>query len=730
MTSLKFWGFVIGMGERKQKAIKILWSCLIGLISSAVIISISQIKIFGEWEAKTYDFRMQLALKSRPTPKNVVMFYVDEPSLTQMKTQGLGWPWPRELYPMALDFCRRGGAKAVVFDLFFSEASVYGVDDDLTFAQGLKEGPPSYFVLFLSKNDEEDDDPRTETVLVKSEIKVLPAFAPKMEAPAKSFMSLPVLPLPDVAHGFGNAALSPDSDGVYRDIELISSISLNRVKVQDKNTTHFIPSLGLKVAADVAKVNNIEWEDTGTINFGNDKIPLDNNGRMLINYYGDADTFPNYPLARVYSSAMAVAEGRQPELYPSIVKDKIVIIGVAAPGLYDLKPTPISRTYPGPEVHATIIENILTGDFIKPAGATTTYLVTIVCGLLAALAVAVASQFWTIGLLGILLVAIPAIVSGMLFRSNYYIPLVAPLLAILSSSFFVTIRNFLTEGRKKRAIRKAFGQYLSPHVVATISKNPEQLKLGGEVKELTLFFSDIADFTSISEQHDPSRLVKDLNKYFSLASSIIQTHEGTLDKYIGDAIMAFWGAPLSMEDHAMKAVLAAIEIQKQLKSESSFTTRIGIHTGLAVVGNIGSDVRFNYTAIGDTVNLASRLEGLNKKFGTSIVMSENTYRFAKKVAEARLIGRVRVKGRNEPVSIYEPLGPKGDFGKLGQKIVEGFDIAMDLYTQARFAEACQIFTTIHKKTNDKVSLYYKESCERYMQNPDGEFDGVTTFTSK
>ncbi|MFH0799276.1 MAG: adenylate/guanylate cyclase domain-containing protein [Pseudomonadota bacterium] len=694
-----------------------LWALAIGVGCAAIAIAISQTRLARSWELHTYDARMWLAQKSRPKPRDVVMFYVDEPSLRRMEGQGINWPWPRELYASAMNFCRLGGARAVLFDLFFSEDSVYGVGDDEAFASGVAKGPPSYFVAFLTKN-ETADDPRIPAVIRKGAVPLAQPY-PEWMRSSRSLASLPIEPLVEAATGFGNAQMPPDEDGVYRRIPLIEGIG-----------SEAMPSIPLKVASDIKQVRALSWPKKFSFMFGGQAIPLDGGGHMMLNYYGGADTFPAHSLADILVADAAVAAGKKPDIDPAIVKDKVVIIGVAAPGLYDLKPMPLSRVYPGPEIHATAIENILTSDFITPAHRTTTALIALFASLAAALGLAWMKRMWGIVLLLSLLAL--SLIGGacLLFWRSVWVPIVSPAGALALSAFAMSVRNFMTEGRKKREIRRAFGQYLSPHIVGQIAEHPESLSLGGAEQEITIFFSDIADFTSISEKITPAEIVEKLNGYFSGTTRIIQASGGTLDKYIGDAIMAFWGAPLPMADHAVRAATAAIDIQKWLAENSKFTTRIGIHTGPAVVGNIGSDIRFNYTAIGDAVNLSSRLEGLNKKFGTRIILSEPAWLQASASIRARRIGRVRVKGRAEPIGIYEPLGLAGEANPIDDSTIEEFARALGLFETSKFGEAGEIFGMLAAEKADAVSRSYKRLCAEYTRKaPDG-FDGAITFTTK
>jgi adenylate cyclase len=713
---------------------------LIAFFSSVVVVLISTIPLIETWELKTYDARLSLASKIfKKEPRDVVLFYVDEPSLKYFKDMGISWPWPRELYPMAMEFCRAGRARAVVFDLFFSEESVYGVKDDETFAQGVKQGPPAYFVLFTSKGEGEADA-RLSPVLSKGTIKIEGGPArrsglmrgaidrlderlagkefSKLLPEAKSLQSLPVPQLIDAARGFGNAQAQPDVDGVYR-----------RIRLVERFGDTVIPAISLKVVSDITG-EKVSWPAPFRFQLGDWKIPLDDKGQMMIRYYGPADTFPVYSLAEVLKSAQQIKEGRAPDLNPEIIKDKIVIIGVAAPGLYDLKPIPLARVYPGPEVHATIIQNLINHEAVVPLSPSTKFIFITAMAFIAVVGLAVIKSAW--GIL-ILIGGLTALFSGTSIALSFeriWVPMVGPLMALFFASLGMIVRNYLTEGRKKRLIKKAFSQYLSPHVVSEISNDPERIKLGGQERVLTVFFSDIADFTSISEKMTPAEIVTKLNGYLTALTGIILNHDGTLDKYIGDAVMAFWGAPLDISDHEVKAVLAAVEIQKKLTDFPNFVTRIGMHTGPVVVGNIGSEQRFNYTAIGDTVNLASRLEGLNKKFKTKIIISETTYNRARDVVAAREIGRVRVKGRAEPIGIFEPLGAKGEVAQDVLNACAIFSEGLSIFRSGDFKKACAIFERLTAGRKDPAAVYYKQLCEDYIQSPPQEFDGVITFETK
>ncbi len=700
-----------------QRARHAIWGTLIGLCSAAIFVVLLSAGLLDSLEFKTYDLRMKASHHAaRGSGENVTLLYVDEPSLTTMKDMGISWPWPRELYAGALQFAKRGGARAVLFDLFFSEDSSYGVADDAAFAKGIAEGPPVFFVFFASKNEGQVPPDESE-VVARARMPFggsPPAFLPE----AHSLMSVPIPAIAEHAAGFGNAQTQPDSDGIFRRIPL--AFRMNDLA---------LPQISLEVAGFVGDLGSIEWTSRSNLEIDGKRVPLDGSGNLMINYIGGVDAYPVYPLAQVLISNQQIAEGKKPDLDPSVLKDRVVIIGVAAPGLYDLKPTPLAHVYPGPEVHATVIDSLLRRSFITPLRLPAQILIVMAMALGAAAGLSQISRLSHIIALIAGIACAYAALAFALFWKGLWIPIAAPLAALVLSSFAVILRNYMTEGRRRRAIKHAFGQYLSPAVVSEISKDPDNVRMGGEEREITIFFSDIANFTTISETMTPTELVSRLCSYLTEVTSVITRREGTLDKYIGDAVMAFWGAPLPIADHAAHAVLSALDVQKALEAIPEFTTRIGIHTGRAVVGNVGSDLRFNYTAIGDTVNLASRLEGLNKKFGTRIIISETTFREAGDSVEARMIGRVRVKGRSEPIAVYEPLCAKGELGATAVEALAKFSAAMERFFAGDFVGACAAFKAI-SGGNDSVVAYYISLCDKYVAEPPEHFDGVITFSEK
>ncbi len=708
----------IGKGLRRHPARQALWGLLIGVVAASLFISLHGIGALRALEYKTYDWRMVATRKAPPASgENVALLYVDEPSLVTMKEMGISWPWPRELYAGALEFAKRGGARAVVFDLFFSEDSAYGLKDDESFARGIREGPPGYFVIFASNYETRDYPPIITDVIERSRVPfegAPPAFMPAV----RTLQSLPIPEIADTATGFGNAQEKPDVDGIYR-----------RVPLMVRHGGDVIPQIGFKVVSDLKGLSAIRWTKPGAIYMDDAKVPLDEEGNFIINYIGGVDSYPAYPLAKVLLANQQMKEGMKPDLDPEVLEGRVAIIGVAAPGLYDLKPMPLARVYPGPEIHATVIDTLMRGDFMRPIGTAAKTIIVFAMALTVSLGLSQMRRFLSIVLwLGGLSAAYVAAALWM-FTLDVWLPIIAPIGAIAVAAFTMILKSYMTEGRKKAAIKKAFGQYLSPAVVGEIAEDPDGIRMGGEEKEVTVFFSDIADFTTIAEKMGPTELVSELCRYLSGITEIITGREGTLDKYIGDSVMAFWGAPLMIPDHASQAVMAAIEIRKALVDFPVFRTRMGIHTGRAVIGNIGSDLRFNYTAIGDVVNIASRLEGLNKRFGTRIIISGSTFEGARGHVEARRIGRVRVKGRTEPLDIYQPLCPKGELPQAEVARIARFEEAMEMFMKADFNAARTAFGAI-AGDDDPVVAHYLAMCDRYAEKEMQGFDGVIAFSEK
>jgi len=369
---------------------------------------------------------------------------------------------------------------------------------------------------------------------------------------------------------------------------------------------------------------------------------------------------------------------------------------------------------------------------MKPAGAVAVIV-------LAALAVgilgAVVSGALKSALFFIVVPPLPVLAGFLLYIPGLWLPLVAVEIGVLLSLIGSNVLGYATEGKQRKFIKGAFSQYLSPTVIDQLIAQPDRLKLGGERRELTIFFSDIQGFTTISESLSPEELTHLLNDYLSEMTDIIQQEGGTIDKYEGDAIIAFWNAPVPYEDHPVRAVRAALRCQSRLAElRPGFTERcgreiymrIGLNSGPAVVGNMGSKTRFDYTMLGDAVNLAARLEGINKQFGTYTMISRSTRQGSGAAFPVRELSRVRVVGKNEPVTVYEPMVPE-EYERR-RDTLDVFARGIEAFYAGRFEEAKRSFAPIADV--DPAAAKYLEKIEDLLGNPPAEWDGVWTMTSK
>jgi adenylate cyclase len=461
-------------------------------------------------------------------------------------------------------------------------------------------------------------------------------------------------------------------------------------------------------------------------------IPTDDTGRVLVNYLGPARTFPHY-------SVTDIVNDRVP---PEKLRGKIVIVGATATGIYDLRVTPFSTIYPGVEIHATVIDNILHNNFLQQSWwiKFLDFVSIIALGLIMGMIIPRLKAVQGM-IVAILFTGAFFLVNVFLFsRYNMWLNLIYPVLTMLTVYLGITVYRYMTEEREKKKVRNAFQYYLTASVITEMLKDPTKLKLGGDKKQLTALFSDIRGFTTISEQLTPEELVHLLNEYLTAMTDIVFKYDGLLDKYMGDAIMAVFGAPLDQPDHALRACRTALEMLQTLqKLQAKWSAEgkpfmnigVGINTGDMVVGNMGSQMRFDYTVMGDSVNLASRLEGINKEYGTNIVISEFTYAIVKEELYCRELDAVRVKGKKLPVKIYELMSEKRDADSI-RNFVEPFEAGIALYKQALWDDAIATFQKVLEiRPDDPPAKLYLARCQELKADPPPQpWDGVFTMTRK
>ncbi|MBI5239855.1 MAG: adenylate/guanylate cyclase domain-containing protein [Elusimicrobia bacterium] len=438
-------------------------------------------------------------------------------------------------------------------------------------------------------------------------------------------------------------------------------------------------------------------------------------------------------------SALDLLDGQLSSAQRAALRGSLVLIGSTAVGYYDHYPNPFDPTAPGMEFHANSIDNVVHEDFLNA-----TPRLAMLCVLLA--------MIW----LPLLLLRFPPVtsngaVAGFLvfwFVFTYWTfcrgtrtEFVAPAVALVLSFLVLTVRRVLTEGAEKKFIKQTFGQFVSPDVVDKLVADPSQIKLGGEKREMTVLFLDIAHFTTISEKMKPEALIQFLNKYLSALSQVIHEHKGTVDKYIGDCIMAFWNAPLDDGDHRLNACLAAVECQQKMSELNKDldptlpevpAIRIGLNAGEMTVGLTGSEKKLAYTVIGDEVNLGSRLEGANKFFGSHIMVSEAVYSGAKDAVAARELGRVRVVGKDIPIRVFELLARQGELSAQWQQALPLYEAGLKQFHAREFEQAAVSFEGVLKLfPKDGPSFFYCNAARDYAAiPPDQDWDGVIKLTAK
>lgn len=523
------------------------------------------------------------------------------------------------------------------------------------------------------------------------------------------------------------------SDGVFRRVPLIqnydgylyASLALATTRAATGNA-----GLELLVESD-GKKSGQDYYALEAIKLGNFTIPVDHNGAVYVPYRGKLGSFP-------YVSAYKILD-KTADL--SILKDKIVLLGTSAPGLLDLRSTPVQNVYPGVEVHANIISGIINQTIKhKPAWVIGYEFVLL---LLVAIAVALVLTFLSPTLAALSSLGITALVilgTMMAWTNNLILPLASPLLLIALLFTVHMTYGFFIESRGKRQLAQTFGQYIPPELVDEMVQTSAEFSMEGESREMTVLFSDVRGFTTISEGLDPKQLTQLMNALLTPMTRVIHKNRGTIDKYMGDAIMAFWGAPLNDPEHARHALYAAFDMMKELgimqkefedKGWPPVNIGIGLNTGVMNVGNMGSEFRVAYTVLGDAVNLGSRLEGLTKAYGVNIIVSETTKNAVDEFI-FRELDLVRVKGKHEPVAIFEPVGHKNDVSKQLTAELTSYKQALLAFRKQDWDNAEMMFFNLTRSYPTRF-LYqeYLNRVANYRQNPPGDnWDGVYTHTSK
>jgi adenylate cyclase len=655
---------------------------------------------------------MRLFADPERASRDIAILLIDQYSLdVYEKQQGLSWPWPRQIYSAVTDYLRTGGARAVFFDLVFSESSRAGVEDDEDFARAMERAGNVFLPLSLSG---------TEATLEEVPSRMLERFSISQEKPLPArFLlarsaSLPVDTLLGAARGAGNVSFVPDGDGVFRRLPLA-------FVYQDM----LLPAAPLALARFLGSAENL------------DSLPVDDSGRLIIRYYGPSETYKTYKIAAIINSWAQLESGLEPQIPPAEFAGKTVLIGGSAAGILDFRPTPLSALYAGVEIQATVLDNILRRDFIRPQKPPVFIGLLFVFSLLTATGASLLRKTWQQVPFFLFALALPCAAAWLAFSAGYWLEFVVPEFAVLAAFIGAALLNYSIEGKQRRFIKGVFRHYLSPDVIDRIIRNPSLLQLGGERREITSFFSDVAGFTSISEALSPEDLVNLLNEYLSEMTEIILASGGTLDKYEGDAIIAFWNAPLDQPDHALRACRAALQCRKRLaemgprfseKIGRPLAMRIGLNSGPAVVGNMGSSRRFDYTAMGDTVNLASRLEGAAKLFRVTILAGDETHARVREAIVAREVDTIRVVGKARPVSVYEVIGERGGVAAEETEKLSHFERAREAYKRRDWDGAAELFARL--EGDGAAEMYVARCRELKASPPPADWDGIFELKHK
>ncbi len=740
-----------------QRIVRLALSALILLILLVDTSGLYKYPFIKQLENWTYDARLNFT-RPNTVDDRIVIVDIDENSLAEVGR----WPWGRDKLATIVDnLFDRYRVSVVGFDIVFAERDESsGLEKFEQLATGqLKENEDYQKALQEIRPSLLHDEIFADSLVGRNVVLgyyfkaglqedesgvtgLLPPALTRMDAQWNE--RLPInkaagyggnLEILQVSARSGGYFDNPfvDADGVFRRVPLVQAYEgylFASLALATAQAFLDAASIQLTIETEGSKGGK-EYYALETINVKNYSIPVDANGAVFVPYRGTQGSFPYIPAHEVLSG----------KTEPSLLRDKIVLVGTSAPGLLDLRSTPVQNIYPGVEVHANIISGIL-DNRIKHKPAWTIgyeFVVLVVIAVCMALLLPLVSPLLaaasTLGITALVLAG-----TFVAWESNLILPLASPLMLIVLMFMLHMTYGFFIESRGKRQLANLFGHYIPPELVDEMSKSPEEFSLDGENREMTVLFSDVRGFTTISEGMDPKQLTQLMNALLTPMTRVIHKNRGTIDKYMGDAIMSFWGAPLADSEHARHALYAAMEMMDELKiMQQDFRERgwpevsigIGLNTGDMNVGNMGSEFRMAYTVLGDAVNLGSRLEGLTKNYGVNIIVSEST-----KAAIPEFVFReldlVRVKGKNEPVAIFEPIGHRNDLDKSVTSELSAYKKALLNFRAQSWDKAELDFFNLNRAYPDRL-LYqvYLDRIAFYRNNPPGEdWDGVFTHTSK
>jgi adenylate cyclase len=660
---------------------KLLVGCLLGLAAAGAAAIVALLPFVETVEMKTYDLRVRATSDPSRARTDIVLVGIDDPSITRLEPLVGRWPWPRVIHASLIDYLTRAPARVVAYDVLFTERdrrtgfamgdqTLTGDESDRALAEAVARAGNVVMLTDVTFGG-----------LDKGPAPIVPETVPKRPYGLdESFEERPVIVPPYAELARASRALGHNYFVLDEDGPLRRTVPF--VRVGDR----FVPSLNLAAGLIAAGVSPEHTRiDGADLRFGDRRMPLvvtnvpgfagqsgqtHRSRRFLIRFTGPAlledgktPTYRTYSFYDLFYSEQQLLAGEKPFIDPSVFRDKIVIVGTVAAGLHDIFSVPLGSTgkMAGNQIHANVIDDMLSSRFIRRAGWGAALGTTMFCGLTVAL-VSVLAGAWATVFVAVGTAVALAWGSVMLFDRGLWLGVVQPAGALGLAAFGGVAYQYFVEGQEKRKVKRLFSRYVAPDVFSQLLADPTRARLGGQRREMTVLFSDIRGFTTVSEKGQPEEIVAQLNEYFSEMVAVLFKHHGTLDKFVGDMVMALFGAPIDDEQHADHAVAAALDMMRELavlnrrwtaEGRPVLDIGIGINSGDMVAGNIGSETIMSYTVIGDAVNLGSRLESLNKQQGTHIIISDQTRRLLRNGYDVRPLGEVVVKGKSQAVAIFE-----------------------------------------------------------------------------
>ncbi len=772
----RFSEFIEWIGSNK------LWGLVISLIVLFTLglayyyeVERTETHLFRRVEYPLIDLRHRMMARPDRVGEDIVVIGITEESIFRYSDELGRWPWPRQI--MAYMFQYLSQADQVLVDIGYWEPSKTEITPSqaLQMYQNMKairqrivragRFPVNDYDRLMNRvlNFSENDDIKLargtaaanvyHSLIFDFQMQVRPSkrslreyrqltssYGYKISGrevfPRVPTGTIPIPPLLETSAGFGHINFIPDPDGPARRFAPFLGF-------RDPSDTPgyfkrpYLPMLGLAGILPDPASENIEVRGR-TLYIGDEyQVPLDRDGNILIKYRGGSNIFKMIPIEDILKAPLEEKKTKYP---PEWFKDKKVLIGATASGLFDLRSTPFTAIEPGVNIHANILDMFMKKDFLYPIRTRHVLIAAAVLTILTGLITGFSGPIIAFVLTALLSILYFVIGLG-LFQHGYLINLSLPLICAGSSYVLATVYNLVFEKKKARQIRQAFEHYLTSSVMEEILKDPDKLQLGGERREITVMFGDIAGFTTFSEGRSATEVARVINEILTRLTRCVFDYQGVLDKYIGDALVAEFGIiPVEPGHHARRACYAAIDMRREIEKlheewEKSGTPlldfRIGLHTGWAATGNMGSEILFDYTALGDTVNLGSRLEGANKVYGTKMMISEPTREQAGDKIVTRRLDSIIVKGKEEPIAVYELIGRQGEVADEKIELIKKYERAFNLYSRREFEKAHELFEDILSDHDDPPSCVFLKKTEELLDNPPPvDWQPVTKLTAK